>query len=296
MLHIEKPGISCMFGDSAWEVVNFLRSPSSVAVYPSFLSRVQSGGYDWSTGALGCSYEQALRLVIEGWDEGVQLMHHGLQTLIGVNASGISRWKADVAGEQPDIYRALGGDPRDMRRRAFSQGGKPIIHIVVNTAMQAGATDVQTRNYGIAILGLIDYLESRGKRVELDRLGVVNGRNGYGTGPSTSGRSLQGWKVKSASEAPDLSVIAFSIAHPASHRKLVWAMRSHCKAVEPAGSAARITKEDAALIGAEHAFLLDSVGQDGAKCETPQSALILAGERLNKAAGEELVDISELRL
>lgn len=289
MLHLELGNRSCMFGDSAWEVVNFLRSPGMPPRHENFLRKVKTGGMDSFVGALGCSYEDALRLVIEGWDEGVALMHHGLQTLIGVNAAGISRWKSDVAGEQPDIYRALGGDPRSMKRRAFSQGGKPIIHMVVNTAMQAGASDKQTRNYGIAILGLIDYLESRGKRVELDRLGVV-------TGFSSVTRSLQGWKVKRADETPDLSAIAFAIAHPASHRKLVWAMRSYCKSVVPAGSAARITKEDAALIGAEHAFLLDSVGNDGYRCSTPQEALILAGERLNKAAGEQLVDTDELKV
>lgn len=290
MLYIEKPSVSCMFGDSAWEVVQFLRNPNlkMPLSHQEFYHKVKSDSRYGITGTLGCSWEEAMRLVLEGWQEGVDLMHDGLQTLIGVNAPGINRWRNDVAGEQPDIYRTLSGDPRDMKRRNFSKGNRPIVHIVVNTAMQAMATDVQTRNYGIAILGLIDFLESRGRRVELDRLGVVTG--------SFNGRSMQGWKVKTAEEPADLAAIAFALAHPASHRKLVWSMRSYCKAVVPAGGAAAITQADAELIGAGHAFLLDSVGRDGSRCNTPQEALILAGERLNKAAGEMLVDTNELKV
>lgn len=281
---------SVMFGDNAWEIVNFLKSGQE-AIHEEFFNRIVKGSrISGRTGTFGVDFQEAARLVLEGWDEGVELMHRGLQALVNVNAPGINRWKIDIAGEQPDILRAVGGDPRSMKRRAFSQGGKPIIHIVVNTAMQGDATDTQTRNYGIAILGLIDYLESRGKRVELDRLGVVTG----GGLSHLRGRSMQGWKVKRADEPADLSAIAFAIAHPASHRKLVWAMRSFCHAVIPAGSAASITREDAELIGAPTAFLLDSVGSSGRLCDTPQSALILAGKRLNKAAGEDLIDIAEL--
>lgn len=294
MLHIERTGLSCMFADSVWEAVHFLRSKeTSESDWPEFLKKVRDPTNrveNAMLGTLGVNYNDALRLAEQGWDEGVKLMHHGLRSMIGVNASGINRWRNDVAGEQPDIYRAIGGDPRSMRRKAFSQGGKPVIHIVVNTAMQGNASDKQTLNYGIALLGLIDYLESRGKRVELDRLGVVT--RDFGSGA----RSLQGWKVKRASESADLSAIAFAIAHPACHRKLIWAMRSFCKALRPAGSAASITRADCKLIDAEHAFMIDSVGNDGPRCKTPQDALILAGERLNKAAGEQLVNLSELRV
>lgn len=283
---------SVMFGDSAYEVVNYLRNRPRPHYFNFFRNSVDNGGKIGVLGSLGVDYPAALNMVIEGWDEGVRLMHRGLEAMIGVNAPGINRWKHDVAGEQPDVLRALAGDPRSMLRKTFNKGSKPIIHIVVNTAMQGNATDTQTMNYGIAILGLIDYLESRGKRVELDRLGVVVD-NWWG---SNSKRSMQGWKVKRADEPADLSVIAFSIAHPASHRKLVWAMRADCLAVYPAGSAANITENDAKLIDAPNAFILDSVESDGHKCNTPQSALILAGERLNKAAGEELVNLAELRV
>lgn len=294
MIHIEKPNVSCMFADSVWEAVQFLKSKQTPeARWPDFLRKVRDPNarvQGKMLGTLGVNYNEALTLAEEGWQEGVAMMHHGLAALIGVNAPGINRWKHDVAGEQPDIFRAIGGDPRSMRRKAFSQGGKPVIHIVVNTAMQGFATDKQTTNYGIALLGLVDYLESRGKRVELDRLGVVTSSG------MRVGRSLQGWKVKRAAEHMDLSAVAFAIAHPACHRKLIWAMRSFCNAVVPAGSAASITKADCELIDAGHAFMIDSVGDDGPRCNTPQEALILAGKRLNHAAGEQLVDINELRV
>lgn len=282
-------GIVVQFADSGWEAVQWIRATPDAGWnrgHTGSNAPVQQWGSRLGTGEV--DKEGAFRLVTEGWEEGVAKMHHGLHAMLNVNAPGINRWRHDVAGEQPDIYRALGGDPRAMRRRAFTKGSKPIIHIIVNTAMKAGAKDTHTMNYGIAILGLIDYLESRGKRVELDRLGVVSGDFLDGR------RSMQGWKVKRADEAPDLSAIAFAIAHPASHRRVVWAMRERGHSFRSHGAPASITPQDAERIGSGGAFILDSVGNDAHRCTTPMDALRLAAERLNKAAGEELVCMGDL--
>jgi hypothetical protein len=285
MIEIQKSTRTCFFADSGYEAVQWLRAnPKFAWSGPS-----QGGSRVGALGTLGVNYDQALDLVEEGWHEGVALMNTGLQTLLATNAPGINRWKHDVAGEQPDIYRAIAGEPASMRRRNFSKGSKPIIHIVVNTAMQGSATDVQTANYGVALLGLIDFLESRGKRVELDRLGVVTGTSG-----NWGNRSLQGWKVKRAEESPDLAAIAFAIAHPAAHRKIVWALREHGRYFRETGSAASITREDAIMIGSPDAILIDSVAGEGMRCNSPQGALRLAAERLNRAAGETLIDMEEI--
>lgn len=302
MIHIDKEGLVVQFCDSAWEAVQYIRSTEVApwmiesriggVIVPKktgSMRPVMFNDNDAMLGTGGVDLPKAMKLVEEGWEEGLSLIHHGLQAILEYNAPGINRWRHDVAGEQPDIARFLGGDPRDMHRRAFFKGSKPIIHMVVNTALHGGATPRQVMNYGVGLVGLVDYLESRGKRVELDRLGVVYG--GFG-----DKRSMQGWKVKRAEEPLDLASVAFALAHPASHRRLVWAMRERGLGFRSHGAPASINENDAKLIGSEGAFIIDSVGTEGSHCDSPQSALLLAAKRLNKAAGEELVDLKELEV
>lgn len=237
----------------------------------------------------GLTFKDAMRVAREGWSEGAAMVHNLLTGLpFENNAQGVSHWAWDVAGEVPDVGRYASGEPAHMRRHTRRPGKERVIHIVVNTALSGFSSAQQQTNYGVGLCGLIDWLENTGRRVELDRLGVVE---------DSKLRSFQGWKVKRAADTMDLAAMAYALAHVSSHRHMVWGMRERCRNL--VWRPKRITQADVALINAEGAFIIDSVLNDGDRCNTVASACLLAAERLNHASaligGEELVDVEALR-
>lgn len=276
--------------DTTSRSVRFGRSPTEVAEYLN--SRPQSWARDEGARAdrfavnAAATFPQAMKMLAEGWTEGARLVEHELHALIGTNAPGLNKTRWDVAGAEPDVARYLGGEMRCMRRRIYDHGNRPIVHLIVNTALSGVVEPEQATNYGLAIAGVVDLLERTGRRVELDRVGVVH------VGNASNSRSLQGWKVKHAEDPMDLAMVAFAIAHPSSHRRIVWTMRETCLLAKGYGAPAELTKQDALDIGADDdAFLLDSVGRDWDRCKDKRDALKLAVERINKQAGEELVSL-----
>lgn len=279
MIIIENEKRAVAFADEGiWEVADFLQQPMHPGTPRSSAQAAHSihGGL---------RPDQAIKVAKEGWQEGVDMVHELLGGVpLSENIAGQAKWTQDVCGYLPEVPKFLSGDPRHMRRHARKEGSRPVVHIVVNTALTGNSTGAQQTNYGVALCGLIDWLESHGKLVELDRLGVVDGGRR---------RSFQGWKIKRAAEVLDMSSVVFALAHMSSHRHLVWGMRNRLAPVR--WMPVDVRQSDVALIGAEGAIILDSVLNDGRRCNTVHGACLLAAERVNRAAGEDVCDIEELR-
>lgn len=289
MIFKDNESVGVAFADEGlWEVADFLKRPIHLTYRGEWDARTE--GYDRHG---GLTQSEAVRVAQEGWHEGTQMVH---DLLTGValleNKPGISNTRLDVAGHIPDIGRYLSGDPAHMIRHTRRDGAHPVIHIVVNTALAGSSTAKQQTNYGVGMCGLIDWLEASGKRVELDRLGVVQNSGGIYLRDGGK-RSFQGWKVKRAADPLDLSSVVFALAHAASHRHLVWGMRRRMSKVT--WMPKQVLQEDVAHIGAEGAFIVDSVLDAGLQCETVAGACLLAAKRLNDAAGEDLCDMEALR-
>jgi hypothetical protein len=63
------------------------------------------------------------------------------------------------------------------------------------------------------------------------------------------------------------------------------------KVISSYGRPRDICEADAKLIGAEGAFLLNGVGNDTDRANTLPDAIRLAAERINKAAGETIIEL-----
>ena len=232
-----------------------------------------SGFWDLSVG-----YEGALRLAREGWNEGVAMMESKLSAIIPAVGTQ-PRWGYGVSGTSVSMSRFLSGHPKNMRtRRKREMGSAPVLHIVVNTAASCAVSADQMANYGVALVGLINRLEQTGKRVHLDVVNVGHFNGG--------GRGAYGWNIKRASQPLDLGAVAFSIAHPAAFRRIGFAMIERLpKEFQTHGYGHCADIDEADVIGtAKGAMLLDGVNHEPTRCNTPQDALRLAIEQINKAA------------
>lgn len=257
----------------AWLNATPRRWSSSYSVSPM--------GTGWD---LGVGFDGALRLAREGWSDGAKSFADKLAAHMPPHNKTAS-WRYDVAGELPDIGRFLAGDPAHMRRHGHPKGHKPVINIAVNNALSSAASAQQMTNYGAALVAIIDKIENAGRRVELTVHNVTN---------CSGARVSVGWVVKYADDAFDLASVAFSLAHPASVRRIVFAMmeRSTTPTSAAYGRPVEITEADL-VDPAPDTFLIPGIMFEFARCKTFDGAMQLAMEQINKAAGEELVTLED---
>lgn len=260
-------------GDSLAETVRWLESNSRC--WQQNASRTDRASPNWD---LRAGWDGALRLASMGWEEGVKAIFNELAANFPQHYEKEPPWRYDVAGALPDVPRYLHGEPAHMQARGRAKGGKPIVHIIINTVCSARTKSNEFVNYGAAITAMIDDIESKGKRVQLDIAAVFTNLRGN-TG-------IVGWNVKQAGDPVDLSAIAFSLAHPAAFRRIQFGMIERTPwewDTYGYGQCGKLTNTHAALMEAENAFLLDGVGEDGKACTTAEGALKLARAQLARA-------------
>lgn len=262
-----------LMGDSLAEAVRWLEN--NRRQWQQSASRTDRATKSWD---LGAGWDGAVRLASVGWEEGVKAIFNELTANFPQHYDKEPPWRYDVAGALPDVPRYLHGEPEHMLARGRAKGGKPIVHIIINTVCSAWTKGSQFVNYGAAITAMIDDIESKGKRVQLDVAAVFSNLRGN-TG-------VVGWNVKQAGDPVDLSAIAFSLAHPAAFRRLQFGMIERTPFDWDTfgyGQCGRMTNAHAKLMEAERAFLLDGVGEDGKSCDTAAGALALARAQLARA-------------
>lgn len=280
-----------------WNRTNKFNSDKHCVIYgdqglPEIEAFLRDHGKKWSSEAsqdrrnapkqswdLSAGYSGAMAMARDGWHEGVENLDAKLHAIIPA-AGHEPRWGYAVTGGSININRYLQGHPKSMRNRRKKQmGSAPVLHIVVNGTASCMVNADQMANYGTALVGLIDRLENSGKRVHLDVVFVTYM-------PSNNGRLACGWNVKRASEAVDLSAVAFSIGHPAAFRRIGFALmeRSPSAYMDYGyGYCADLRIEDVPD-GNDATMLIDGINHEPTRCNTPQDALRFAIEQINKAA------------
>lgn len=239
-----------------------------------------SYGQSWD---LGCEFDQAMEFARTGWIDGVVDIS-GRLAMRPPHLTNDPKWRYDVAGELPDIGRFLAGDPAHMMRHGHPKGHRPVITLATGANGSAGVTASQLRNYGAAMVAIIDQLESTGRRVEA-----------YATFVSSKfgqGRLAPVWRVKAAEDVVDLSALAFSLSHPAAFRRLGFAIyeRSGFSTWNDYGSSVTSTLEDL-IDPAPNTLVISGLAGSGARCNTLEGAIEYAAEQINQAAGEVLVTV-----
>lgn len=263
-----------LYGESLADVQDHLAKVSGRWNGNSSVSSDANDGWDLSAG-----YNGAMALAKDGWQEGAEMLDARLHAIMPA-AGRQARWGYAQAGGSVSIGRYLTGHPKNMRsRRKKEMGAAPVLHIVVNGVASWNVNANHLANYGTALVGLIDRLETTGKRVMLDVVFVTRSYN-------CDARLSVGWNVKSASEHVDLASIAFSLAHPAAFRRLGFGLMERApKELETSGygTAVDVSAEDVPN-ATDGTMLIDGINVEASRCGTPQDALRLAVEQINKAA------------
>jgi hypothetical protein len=263
------------------------------AVWSAGSSTSAGRGESWD---LGAGWAGSLMMAKTGWSEGAALVRQiALSVMAKPSSEREPRWGYDVAGDLPDVGRFMAGRPDNMRRRRQTHGRAPIVTICVNQSVSGSTSAVAFRNFGAALLAMIDQIEHTGRRVELFTgfAGIM--RNGAHVTALT--------RVKGADEPVDLGALAFGTAHPAFFRRLGFAILERTpKAMESwgYGQCGDWLDNTDLIEGPETALYIDGLGHgNNNRCSDIKGAMALAMEQINRAAvkqgavseGEQLVMI-----
>lgn len=170
------------------------------------------------------SYEEAEHLLTYGWDcEYLNAIKKGVENLKVTGYNNRRRTKVDVVGYTPCVPRAIQGLPDSMFNTHTIREKVKTITIVYDGSVSCNIKESDMTKAGIALLGVVNTLEARGIKVELDLC--------YGTFVNSISRKKRKYQdeitltrltVKKFRDSLDLKKIVFPIANPSMFRRIYF--------------------------------------------------------------------------
>lgn len=190
------------------------------------------------------NFEQAVSLSRHGWPEGaakvlaIRSVADGIVRGI-VNARSTS-YAYDVTGSFVDVGRFMSGEPECFVTESQEHGniGNPVVKIVSNLSASCSVSANHLFLRGASVAVAVDILESLGRRVEVW---------------ASSSHKLSGCVydahvlVKSPSQPLDIDRLAFTLAHPAFYRRLMFSLMEQ-NGHDPCSTSVNSLKCDDAIV------------------------------------------------
>lgn len=176
---------------------------------------------DWSTQKAGETWDEAVRMMIEGDPKSAR----GLKKYLGVLARvrqgkrSLTRW--GEAGSQVDVARFLSGEPECMMETVRARRAAPVLKIAVERCVPHYVTAEEIRATGASVLAVVEALRTSGVPSEVWVTFSIN--TNYSRDGGTYSLSEQ-VLVQEAGYALDLDRLAFWVGNPASFRRLAFAL------------------------------------------------------------------------
>lgn len=273
---IEPRGAKYLF-NSMLEVGEYINA--TPRTWKANQSRDNYASRDWD---LGLGYDGAVRLAREGWLEGAERAQDALKSFRA--QSPMPDQKVDFFGHMPHVPRYCAGAPDSMFRHTTPPtigGGKVItLYVAINCNCMQDAEYLA--NYGVGVAQYINQLENDGMRVELY---ACTAQQYFG---KAYGRVSHVIKLKSADQPLDLAVITFAIGHPASFRRIWFALMERSAAREQRGyyEPVRVKPSDI-LEFPPHAYILNGMLNANTNARTPKQALEHIGAEIERAIEQQ---------
>lgn len=160
----------------------------------------------------------ASRMAVDGsWKTGRDKMTRAIAVTRHQNARAPAL-RYDVAGERPDIMRAIGGDPMSMTtRRSKLSSRRRVLRVALEAGVNANISAEAIINYGAALLSYVDAIEHDGISVELNLI--------FSCTESSEAKKQKFQCLcvyKRAGQHLDIDRAAFALANPAVLRRFLF--------------------------------------------------------------------------
>lgn len=166
------------------------------------------GVYDWT---YGVNRPGAVKLAKHGWPQGAAKAKRLLDdTDLPPIEEICSATEYDVTGSYVDVGEYVQGSPECMVNFKEDKRTVRFVHIIVSGCYSASFKGDEVMQRGVAIAAVIDALEARGVRCSVELL------TRFADDFDVSCR------LKETTDALNLDVLTFAIAHPATFRRLLF--------------------------------------------------------------------------
>lgn len=167
---------------------------------------------------MGVGYDGAVKLAESGWREAadtIQSTADKVAEKVGVCLAEQFETEFGVTGVSVDVGRAMSGEPECMVQPVLVERPRavPMVSVVIESGVAAGIDGDLYLQRGAAVLALLEVLRQLGIPAEV-WLSTDNSENSIHLVPL----------VKS-NQPIDVDELAFVLAHPAAHRRVVFAAR-----------------------------------------------------------------------
>lgn len=160
-------------------------------------------------------YEEATRLITNGWEEKLSEIKKQFTSSIKQNSNGTinkRRTYNHVVGYAPNVPNAILGLPQSMINSQTEAQKVKVVSLIYSPTANCG-TDIDTFiKAGIVILNIVHQLELNGIRVNLQ----IAAKDSMDYGNNFSAVFVT---IKNYREALDIKKVAFPIAHPSMLRR-----------------------------------------------------------------------------
>lgn len=198
------------------EFIKYLRDNDSVEkTYSDRYEQTYSNSrYAWYGST---NLDDAIEICEKGWSEKAKRLTTKIKTY--TTTSDFTKYQKrfiDQAGFQPIVPLYLAGMPNNMMNSRFEQKKQKIITITKSIGYRGEVSLRQIEEESLKTLSIIQMLESKGYRVNLN---VCNTWN------ANRNKITLKVNIKKANEKLNISKVAFPLTHPSMLRRLIFRFR-----------------------------------------------------------------------
>lgn len=226
----------------------------SISEFITFLQTNENTGYgndshtsdSYFTGT--ASYEEALKLLVNGWTKEAKKLTQTLNADISIKEMQMQRKQVrSVAGGHALVAAYLNGAPNNMVMTKMEPKKQKVITVTKAIGYMAGVSKEEIRQESIKALKVVMKLEQQGYRVNLNVMSVAK---------SGSNAVACKIRIKNASEKLNISKVAFPLVHSSMLRRFVFNFREvykNCKVPGYGGTASKYTYRE---LMEDHEYLI----------------------------------------
>lgn len=198
--------------DNIVELVRYCKNTPNSSVMKSQNSSHNTGNAGWNGTS---SYEEAERLITEGWQDGFKKLADNLRDRNVDEEIQNKRFtpKTDIVGFTPCVPHLLVGRPDTMHNAELHPKKFKIVDIVSNVSASASTSVDEIVKRGIVIVNYINQLEMAGYRCNLHVAELAK---------EDDEQTLYLTKIKDSTESISIKRIAFPLIHPAMLRRFYF--------------------------------------------------------------------------
>lgn len=176
----------------------------------------------------GVSFQQAIKMAVEGWPEGATKIAKALDSL-PPSSESLPDWIMDVTGSICNVPAFVAGEPECMWNLTDNRRDERRLTLVVQASYGFWVSSEVAMNYAIALAANVRSLEASGINTSV----VILAHRRHPADPDGV-RSAYGVFVREYGEPLDLAKIAFAF-HPAFLRRVDMAWRERNERATTAG-------------------------------------------------------------